>query len=95
MLPEVISGSIGIVDTITAIRPLCPRTNPYTRMIESIDLEGKRVVAAGKGSTSLCVAQPKFQKATGIFVNNQFGPSQVDTTKEEELCVPSELPLPA
>jgi NADH dehydrogenase len=33
MLPEVISGSIGIVDTITPIRRLCPRTNLYTRMI--------------------------------------------------------------
>jgi NADH:ubiquinone reductase (H+-translocating) len=46
MLPEVISGSIGIVDTITPIRRLCPRTNLYTRMIESIDLERRRVVAA-------------------------------------------------
>ena len=31
MLPEVISGSIGILDTITPIRRLCPRTNLYTR----------------------------------------------------------------
>ena len=31
MLPEVISGSIGIVDTITPIRRLCPRTTLYTR----------------------------------------------------------------
>ena len=30
MLSEVISGSIGIVDTITPIRRLCPRTNLYT-----------------------------------------------------------------
>ncbi|HEX9408895.1 MAG TPA: NAD(P)/FAD-dependent oxidoreductase, partial [Methylomirabilota bacterium] len=29
MLPEVISGSIGIVDTIAPIRRLCPRTNLY------------------------------------------------------------------
>jgi NADH dehydrogenase len=54
MLPEVISGSIGIVDTITPIRRLCPRTNLYTRMIESIDLERRRVVAAaGFGSQQL------------------------------------------
>src|ERR1700739_5162151 len=39
MLPEVISGSIGILDTITPIRRLCPNTNLYTRTIESIDLE--------------------------------------------------------
>ncbi len=27
MLPEVISGSIGILDTIAPIRRLCPKTN--------------------------------------------------------------------
>lgn len=51
MLPEVISGSIGLLDTITPIRRLCPRTNLYTRAIEDIDLERRRVVlAAGFGS---------------------------------------------
>lgn len=54
MLPEVISGSIGIVDTITPIRRLCPRTNLYTRTIESIDLARRRVTAAaGFGSQQL------------------------------------------
>jgi NADH:ubiquinone reductase (H+-translocating) len=51
MLPEVISGSIGLLDTITPIRRLCPGTNVYTRTIESIDLARKRVsAAAGFGS---------------------------------------------
>jgi NADH dehydrogenase len=51
MLPEVISGSIGIVDTIAPIRRLCPRTNLYTRAIEEIDLANRRVTAAaGFGS---------------------------------------------
>jgi NADH dehydrogenase len=51
MLPEVISGSIGITDTITPIRRLCPGTNLYTRTIEEIDLKRKRVTAAaGFGS---------------------------------------------
>ena len=51
MLPEVISGSIGILDTITPIRRLCPRTNLYTRAVEKIDLDKKRVsAAAGFGS---------------------------------------------
>src|SRR5262245_10115730 len=48
MLPEVISGSIGILDTITPIRRLCPRTNLYTREVESIDLEA-RVVTTSSG----------------------------------------------
>lgn len=46
MLPEVISGSIGIVDTIAPIRRLCPKTNLYTREVESIDLEHKRVITS-------------------------------------------------
>ena len=51
MLPEVISGSIGLTDTIASIRRLCPRTNLYTRAIEGIDLARRRVVtAAGLGS---------------------------------------------
>jgi NADH:ubiquinone reductase (H+-translocating) len=51
MLPEVISGSIGILDTITPIRRLCPSTNLYTRTVESIDLQHRSVSStAGFGS---------------------------------------------
>jgi NADH:ubiquinone reductase (H+-translocating) len=51
MLPEVISGSIGITDTITPIRRLCPNTNLYTRTVESIDLDHRGVAStAGFGS---------------------------------------------
>ena len=51
MLPEVISGSIGILDTITPIRRLCPNTNLYTRTVECIDLDHRRVSStAGFGS---------------------------------------------
>src|SRR5246500_1707600 len=46
MLPEVISGSIGIVDTIAPIRRLCPKTNLYTREVESIDLDNKTVTTS-------------------------------------------------
>jgi len=46
MLPEVISGSIGIVDTIAPIRRLCPKTNLYTREVESIDLTNKIVTTS-------------------------------------------------
>ena len=46
MLPEVISGSIGLVDTIAPIRRLCPRTNLYTREVESIDLKNKVITTA-------------------------------------------------
>lgn len=43
LLPEVIAGSIGILDTIAPIRRLCPRTNLYTRTVEGIDLRHRRV----------------------------------------------------
>jgi NADH dehydrogenase len=51
MLPEVISGSIGLLDTITPIRRLCPNTNLYTRTVDSIDLDHGGVAStAGFGS---------------------------------------------
>lgn len=46
LLPEVISGSIGILDTISPIRRLCPNTNLYCREVESIDLKSKIVTAS-------------------------------------------------
>ncbi len=33
--------------------------------------------------------QPNHQR-TSVFTNNQFGPEELDTKKEKELCVPSE-----
>ena len=66
MLPEVISGSIGLLDTITPIRRLCPRTNLYTRTIEHIDLARKRVVtAAGFGSEQLALEYDHLVIALG------------------------------
>src|SRR5262249_48957451 len=51
MLPEVLAGSIGLLDVITPIRRLCPRTPLYRRTIEAIDLDTHRVTApAGFGS---------------------------------------------
>jgi hypothetical protein len=39
--------------------------------------------------------QPKHVKVTGLFLNNQFGPDEVDTLKETEFCVPSSENSPA
>jgi NADH:ubiquinone reductase (H+-translocating) len=54
MLPEVISGSIGLVDTISPIRRLCPNTNLYTRPIEKIDIQRKRILTAAGLGTRPC-----------------------------------------
>jgi NADH dehydrogenase len=46
MLPEVISGSIGITDTVSPIRRLLPRSALHVREIESVDLAKKTVTLA-------------------------------------------------
>jgi hypothetical protein len=33
--------------------------------------------------------QPKHAKRTGLYLDNQFGTEQLDTVREDELCVPS------
>lgn len=43
MLAEVISGEIGLLDTISPLHRLLPRTKIYIREIESVDLERKVV----------------------------------------------------
>jgi NADH dehydrogenase len=48
MLPEVISGSLGLANVVSPIRRLCPRTNLVTREIEDIDLEN-RVITVSPG----------------------------------------------
>jgi NADH:quinone reductase (non-electrogenic) len=44
MLPEVISGTIGITDVVSPIRRLLPRTTLHLRDVEAVDLERRRVV---------------------------------------------------
>jgi NADH dehydrogenase len=50
MLAEVIAGDVGILDTLSPLRQLVPRTGVYVREIESVDLE-HRVVTLGPGLT--------------------------------------------
>ena len=46
MLAEVISGSIGLTDTVSPLRRLLSRTEIHVRDVESIDLEQKTVTTA-------------------------------------------------
>jgi NADH:ubiquinone reductase (H+-translocating) len=46
MLPEVISGSIALMDVVCPIRRLCPRTNLVMREVEDIDLRNKIVTVS-------------------------------------------------
>lgn len=43
MLPEVISGSIGLTNVVSPIRRLCPRTKVIMREVEDIDLDNQIV----------------------------------------------------
>lgn len=46
MLAEVVSGSVGLLDTISPIRRLLPRTDLHVRAVESIDLKNQTVITA-------------------------------------------------
>ena len=45
----------------------------------------------GSKRTHLCAIRAKFKRAVGLFTSNHFDTGQVDTTKEEEVCVPSAI----
>jgi NADH dehydrogenase len=48
MLPEVISGTIGIMDVVNPLRRMLKRTHVHVREVESIDIENRTIsVAAG------------------------------------------------
>jgi NADH dehydrogenase len=46
MIPEVISGSIGLTDVVAPIRQLCSRTELVMREVEAIDLKKKMVTVS-------------------------------------------------
>jgi NADH:ubiquinone reductase (H+-translocating) len=46
MLPEVISGAIGLLDVVSPIRRMLPRTDLHVRDVEQVDLEKKVVVTS-------------------------------------------------
>jgi NADH dehydrogenase len=46
LLPEVISGTIGLVDVVSPIRRLLPKTELHVREVESVDLVAKTVTTS-------------------------------------------------
>lgn len=46
MLPEVISGSIGLLDIVSPLRRLLPKTHVHTRQVDSVDLERQVITTA-------------------------------------------------
>src|SRR5437660_1772338 len=43
LLPEVISGTIGLVDVVSPIRRLLPKTELHVREVESVDLDQRTI----------------------------------------------------
>ena len=50
MLAEVVAGDVGILDTVSPLRQMLPRTELYVREIEEVDVE-RKVVTLGAGMT--------------------------------------------
>jgi NADH dehydrogenase len=50
MLPEVASGSIEVTHILSPLRRLCPRTTIRTEIVQSIDLEERRVTTFHPGT---------------------------------------------
>ncbi len=50
MLAEVVGGSLGLLDTISPLRKLLPKTNLYVREVDSIDIEHGKIFLAPKYS---------------------------------------------
>ena len=67
-----------------------------TRLCNSVNKEGEGI--KNPNSQLLCYqvkparGEPRHQRIKNIFVHDQFGPKQMDTKKERELCVPAGPP---
>ena len=48
MLAEVVSGNLGILDTVSPLRRLLPQTALFVRAVEGVDLDA-RTVTLGPG----------------------------------------------
>jgi NADH:quinone reductase (non-electrogenic) len=56
MLAEVIGGSLGLLDSVSSLKKLIPKSKLYIREVQSIDLENKQVVLFPEFShTSLAI----------------------------------------
>ncbi|MEP7352494.1 MAG: FAD-dependent oxidoreductase [Acidobacteriota bacterium] len=82
MLPEVISGSIGLTDIVSPIRHLCPRTQLIMREVENIDLARKVVtVSPGFRPRALELAYDYLVIALGGVTNFYGMPGMIEHGK--------------
>jgi hypothetical protein len=89
---------ISVVDEFTK-EPRSFEVKRPTRLCAPVDENGEGVKNPDKHlmcySVRLADDEPRHERIKGLWVNDQFGPKQVDTRKEKELCVPSETTVSA
>jgi NADH dehydrogenase len=82
MLPEVISGSIGLTNVVSPIRRLCPRTNLVMREVEEIDLKNKTVsVSPGFRPRQLKLSYDYLVIALGNITNYYGMPGMIENAR--------------
>jgi len=82
LLPEVVSGAIGITDIVSPIRRLCPRTRLIMRDVQEIDLE-KRTVTVSPGFRPRTMVIPFDHLVIGLGgITNFYGmPGMIEHAK--------------
>jgi NADH:ubiquinone reductase (H+-translocating) len=82
MLPEVISGTIGLTDVVSPIRQLSPRTDLITREVQNIDLKSKIItVSPGFRPRSMEIAYDFLVIALGGITDYSGGPGMLEHAK--------------
>ncbi len=79
MLPEVISGSIGLINVVSPIRRLCTRTNLIMREVEEIDLKRQTVtISPGFRPRRLQLKYDHLVIALGTITNFRGMPGMIE-----------------
>jgi NADH dehydrogenase len=70
LLAEVVSGNIGLLDTVSPVSRLIPRCRLYVRQVESVDLEARTVtLAPGSRPQPLVLSYDHLVLATGTVTD--------------------------
>jgi hypothetical protein len=74
--------------------PRTARVKKPRRLCTPVEKNGEEVKnPTGHFMCYQIVVRPKHPRQRGVYVADQFGVEQVDTVKEQELCIPSEKQL--
>lgn len=90
------SGTAKAIATSAIRNPethlVCYRARQARKLIQQVGCGPLN--PADPGGFTITPKQERHQRVQGIHVNNQFGPEQIDTAKEIELCLPAAAVVP-